>query len=198
MENRENLRVRQTRHRLSEALMEMPMDRSLRSVSIRELCQRAGINRTTFYNHYGSQYDLFEEICAQFLEDIADCLASADPENREHVHEKVALVLTYLQDHLQVARLLLNHSEMPGFADRLFSLPKVGRRSSGSFPAWVHRPGTKGSHHGLCDPWEFSSADRVDQPGGARCAGKGECADPGAGRQSLPVMTGPFRPAEKT
>ena len=62
MENRENLRVRQTRHRLSEALMEMLMDRSLRSVSIRELCQKAGINRTTFYNHYGSQYDLFEEI----------------------------------------------------------------------------------------------------------------------------------------
>lgn len=125
MENRENLRVRQTRQRLSEALLEMLADQSLRSVSIRELCQKAGINRTTFYHHYGSQYDLFEEICAQFLEDIAACLASADPENREHVHEKVALVLTYLQDHLQVARLLLNHSEMPGFADRLFSLPKV-------------------------------------------------------------------------
>ena len=125
MENRENLRVRQTRQRLSKALLEMLRDRSLRSVSIRELCQKAGINRTTFYHHYGSQYDLFEEICAQFLEDIAECLASADPENREHVHEKVALVLTYLQDHLQVARLLLNHSEMPGFADRLFSLPKV-------------------------------------------------------------------------
>ena len=112
MENRENLRVRQTRQRLSKALLEMLRDRSLRSVSIRELCQKAGINRTTFYHHYGSQYDLFEEICAQFLEDIAECLASADPENREHVHEKVALVLTYLQDHLQVARLLLNHSEI--------------------------------------------------------------------------------------
>ena len=97
----------------------------LRAVSIRDLCERAGINRTTFYNHYGSQYDLFEEISRRYLDDIAAELAAADGNDRESVQERVAKVLHYLEDHLTLSRLLLNNNIDPGFVERLFSLPKI-------------------------------------------------------------------------
>lgn len=121
----ENQRIKNTKKRLSEALTEMLEKIPLRSVSIRELCERAGINRTTFYNHYGSQYDLFEEISRRYLDGIAVELAAADGNNRESVQERVAKVLHYLEDHLTLSRLLLNNNIDSGFVERLFALPKI-------------------------------------------------------------------------
>ena len=102
-------------------LQEIP----LHAVSIRDLCERAGINRTTFYNHYGSQYDLLEEITQRFINDIAEQLACADADNRDSVQERVATVLSYLERHLILSRLLLNNNVDPQFAEKLISVPKI-------------------------------------------------------------------------
>ena len=125
MEGRENARVKATRKRLADALMGMLREMPIHAVSIRELCIRAGINRTTFYHHYTSQYDLLEDICRHFLREISDRLAEADPENQESVQEQIALVLVYIEQHLEASRLLLNNQIAPNVAVRLFSLPKV-------------------------------------------------------------------------
>ncbi len=125
MEVKENLRIRRTKQLLYDALIGMLEEMPLRAVSIRDLCARAGINRTTFYNHYGSQYDLLDEIAERFLSDIAEQLASADADSRESVQERVTTVFTYLEEHLTLSRLLLTNSADSLFAEKLFSLPKI-------------------------------------------------------------------------
>ena len=62
MEKKEDRRVTMTRRMLKEALTEMLRETDIYHVSIRELCQRADINRTTFYKYYGSQFDLLADM----------------------------------------------------------------------------------------------------------------------------------------
>ncbi len=93
MAQKDNQRVRRTKQLLAEALTEMLTETSIHDVSIVELCEKAGINRTTFYYHYGNQYDLLEEISDTFLDEVSQRLASAEPYDRESVLEKVTMVL---------------------------------------------------------------------------------------------------------
>lgn len=121
---KENQRIKLTKQLLSDALLQMLQEMPIQSVSIRELCTRAGINRTTFYNHYGSQYELLNDISQRFLDEIAERLASADSSSKDSVQEQVALVFAYLADHQDLSVLLLNNSDS-SFAERIFSLPKI-------------------------------------------------------------------------
>ena len=45
-------RVRKTKKQLRLALMELLAEKSAKSISVRELTERADINRGTFYIHY--------------------------------------------------------------------------------------------------------------------------------------------------
>ena len=126
MGQKENQRIRLTKKLLTDALLKMLQEQSIHAISIRDLCEKAGINRTTFYHHYGSQYDLLNDTTNRFLDQIAQQLAEADPEDRENVQERVILAFQYLEDNLSLSRLLLNSNADPSFADKLFALPKIG------------------------------------------------------------------------
>ena len=75
---KQNQRIMLTKRLIHTAFLHLLRNKSIREISIRELCNEAGINRTTFYNHYGSQYDVFTEIADRYLEDISAVIASAD------------------------------------------------------------------------------------------------------------------------
>lgn len=125
MERKENQRIMLTKQLLQTAFLKLLKIKPIHAVSIRELCVEAGINRTTFYNHYGSQYDLLGDISQYFLDSIAQCLKDADVNSQEGIQQRVALVLHYIEDNLEVSALLLNNSIDPAFAERLFSLPQI-------------------------------------------------------------------------
>ena len=125
MAQKDNQRVRHTKHLLTQALTDMLQEMPIQAVSIKELCERAGINRTTFYYHYGNQYDLLEEISDSFLISVRQRLSSAEPNSRESVLEMVTLVFTYMEEHIQLSRLLLNNMVDQGFAYRIITLPEI-------------------------------------------------------------------------
>ncbi|MBQ6489711.1 MAG: TetR/AcrR family transcriptional regulator [Solobacterium sp.] len=125
MAQKDNQRVRRTKQLLAEALTEMLTETSIHDVSIVELCEKAGINRTTFYYHYGNQYDLLEEISDTFLDEVSQRLASAEPYDRESVLEKVTMVFSFMEERIQLSRLLMNNMIDPDFVYRILSLPEI-------------------------------------------------------------------------
>ena len=66
----ENQRVRLTKRMLKDALVQLMETKPLEKITIYELCAKAEINRTTFYKYYGSQYDLLDDIKADFLHEL--------------------------------------------------------------------------------------------------------------------------------
>ena len=118
MEKKEDRRVTMTKRMLKDALIGMLRDVDIYHISIRELCLRADINRTTFYKYYGSQFDLLTDMENDLLVFLSDTI-------REHADDPEKIIETaceYLENHLEFGRLIINNNVDPLFPQRLFSL----------------------------------------------------------------------------
>jgi Transcriptional regulator len=61
LEGQEDLRVRRTRKLLWEALMAELSERAFEEITVKDICERAMVHRTTFYKHYEDKYALLEQ-----------------------------------------------------------------------------------------------------------------------------------------
>lgn len=72
-----DVRIARTRRRLQGALFELAQERGIDQVSVSDIAERAGVNRTTFYQHYSDRetlladaLDLITEEADVVLDDI--------------------------------------------------------------------------------------------------------------------------------
>lgn len=57
-----------TAHLMDEALIMLLEDKEFEYITVKEICKKAGVNRTTFYLHYESAADLLDECIAYVSE----------------------------------------------------------------------------------------------------------------------------------
>ena len=120
----ENQRVRLSKTLLQNSLTQLLADKSIHKVSVREICDLAEINRTTFYKYYGSQYDLLKDMENKVLTQI-DAYLSEDNAGAEFDVNVLVKITTYLQDNLELSRLLANNTVDTEFPEKLFSLSMI-------------------------------------------------------------------------
>ena len=117
MEKRDDRRVTMTKRLLKDALIELLRQQSIYQISIRELCQRADVNRTTFYKYYGSQFDLL----ADMEDDIVAFVNSTVTQHETSPERIIRATCDYLEENLEFARLIINNNIDPAFPQRVFS-----------------------------------------------------------------------------
>ena len=72
MENKkESGRVRMTKQMLRRAFTQLLMEKPIQNITVRELCEKAQVNRGTFYVHYSDIYALMEAIEEQMVAELA-------------------------------------------------------------------------------------------------------------------------------
>ena len=118
MKKKEDRRVVMTKRMLKDALTDMLRETDIYHVSIRELCLRADINRTTFYKYYGNQFDLLTDMENDLLVFLSDTIR----EHEDHPAKIIETACEYLENHLEFGRLIINNNVDPLFPQRLFSL----------------------------------------------------------------------------
>ena len=57
-----DLRVEKTRRSIINGFLELRARKPLEKIRVRELCEKAQINKSTFYDHYRDVYDLAEQL----------------------------------------------------------------------------------------------------------------------------------------
>ena len=65
-----DLRVLKTKKNIRDAFLELRKKYSLDEIKVNALCEKAMVNKTTFYNHYQDIYELSEELEAEVLDDF--------------------------------------------------------------------------------------------------------------------------------
>ncbi|HLW02577.1 MAG TPA: TetR/AcrR family transcriptional regulator [Ktedonobacterales bacterium] len=65
-----DLRVRRTHKLLWEALLSLMAEQDFETISVKDICERAMVHRTTFYKHYQDKYDLLEHEMQQTHETL--------------------------------------------------------------------------------------------------------------------------------
>lgn len=121
--NNVNQRVMLTKRLIHEALLKMLKTHNINKISIRELCQVAGINRTTFYNHYGSQYDVLNEIAETYIQNTSFTVIN-DIAAGKNIDECLTRVLQYMKDNLEFAKLVLDLDNYDLITHITISLPQ--------------------------------------------------------------------------
>jgi AcrR family transcriptional regulator len=132
---KDNQRIKLTKRLLKDSLREMlETDRDIRRVTVKELCARAGINRSTFYKYYGSPYDLLNDI-----EDEWILLTEAYVNEAQGTVEQFLLnMLNVMNAHVEMCRLLCNSQVDPHFVRKLIAIPAVNQLIDETLQAESH------------------------------------------------------------
>ena len=120
----ENQRVRLSKELLKKSLTELLFEKSIHKISVREICERAQINRTTFYKYYGSQYDLLADMENQVLNEIEGYL-STRVDNIRYDLSILDQIVTFVGEHPDLFQILFNNNIDPKFPQKLFNLPII-------------------------------------------------------------------------
>jgi AcrR family transcriptional regulator len=104
-----DLRVRRTHKLLWEALMAELSERPFADITVKDICERAMIHRTTFYKHYADKYALL----AQGMRQMLDALVADDEHlppsiySVEHPPPYFIRLFEHAAQHQQFYRLML-------------------------------------------------------------------------------------------
>ena len=69
-----NRKIQMTKRCIREALFECLKEKDINKITISSLCEKADINRSTFYKYYGSQYDVIKEMEQEVIQLINEQL----------------------------------------------------------------------------------------------------------------------------
>lgn len=59
--------------KMDEALLNLLTVKDFDYITVKDICTRAGVNRSTFYLHYDNTMDLLQECSERFMQSLADC-----------------------------------------------------------------------------------------------------------------------------
>jgi AcrR family transcriptional regulator len=119
MNTKNNQRTRLSKLLFKNALMDLLKEKgSINKVSVRELCDRAELNRSTFYAHYNEPNDLLMEIETELLDATEEHLKKIGEENDAGAHKYILSFLQYIKQNDKQFRTLLIDSADPEFRSR--------------------------------------------------------------------------------
>lgn len=101
------------------ALMDLLKEKgSVSKISVRELCDRAELNRSTFYAHYSEPKNLLFEIETELLESTEEHLKRIGAGNDIGAHKYILSFLKYIKENDKPFRTLLIDCADPDFRSR--------------------------------------------------------------------------------
>lgn len=89
--------------------MDLMKEKPISSVTVKELCERADINRSTFYTHYADQFALVEQIEDELIQDLEKYLNTVNFDTEEETKEMTERLLEYLASRADDCKTLLNY-----------------------------------------------------------------------------------------
>lgn len=119
MNTKNNQRTRLSKILLKNALMDLLSEKgSVTKISVRELCERADLNRSTFYAHYSEPKELLEEVEAELLDATREHLQKIGVENDIGAHRYLLSFLMYIKENDKPFRTLLIDAGDPEFRSK--------------------------------------------------------------------------------
>lgn len=98
----QNRRSKMTKVLLNQALIELLLEKDITKISIRELTDKADVNRSTYYSHYTDIYHQLTQITEEFMSQYPFAENRYSPST-----EELKNTLKYIVDHKKVCIALI-------------------------------------------------------------------------------------------
>ncbi len=102
-----DLRILKTQERLQNALLELLEIKEFKAITVKEICDKAGISRNAFYQHYGYKEDLFDQMVARATERVRDSLNPIIPDASQLRQDSVASYAKHIIDGISEVKELI-------------------------------------------------------------------------------------------
>jgi AcrR family transcriptional regulator len=133
-EETEDLRVQRTRRLIQEAFIALTVEKGFAAVTVRDITERAMINRSTFYRHYLDKYDLLDQFMTNVYQ-LTSGVEEPEAEGMEALPGPVKL-LRHIQQHADFYRVMLGSKGDLAFTERF------RQNTERRFRSWAQQAGT--------------------------------------------------------
>ena len=100
------------------ALIELMQEKPFHKITIKEICDKADLNRTTFYLHYEDQSQLLDDIVLRLEEDTAEHFSNVTGKGDDI--ELLANHLEYVKENALTYRTLMSNNLNDGIREKIF------------------------------------------------------------------------------
>ena len=123
MNVKDNQRTRLSKKMFQNAVLELMEEKGgIEKISVRELCEKAGLNRSTFYAHYAEPREVLAEAEEDILRETAEHIQKIGAQKKGGGKEFISSFLRYIRENDRVFRVLLVTAADPAFKSRFMQL----------------------------------------------------------------------------
>ena len=120
MINKENRRTKMTKALIRSSFVELMQKQSLHKITIKDICDNADVNRSTFYSYYSDQYALLDEIKNDIFENLKEIIKGSSSDYKGKATDLLEMLFRYIADNVQVCKLLMNDQKDFDFLQKVW------------------------------------------------------------------------------
>lgn len=117
-------RKKYTRRVLKESMIALLENKTITAITVKEVCEMADINRSTFYTHYSDHFDLLDKMEEEITEDINNYMNSYSFKLEEESVQMTQRLLEYIRNNKRIFYILLIKNGDPTFEKRLMTIAR--------------------------------------------------------------------------
>jgi len=122
-QKKEDRRVKYTKMVLKESLIDLLSQKDISAITIKEICEEADVNRTTFYAHYADQYDLLRQIEDELLQNLKAYITVFKQKKADAIFVDILEeMFEYIKANAKLCKLLLSKEGNLDFQKRIMML----------------------------------------------------------------------------
>ena len=125
MENiKEDRRIRRTKKLLKQALAQLMDEKDFKDITVKDITERADLNRGTFYLHYMDTYDILNKIEDEILKNIQNMIdQNIEKTNAsDSVIPALKPIAEYIMENADICRCLINNKASVDFIEKFQNL----------------------------------------------------------------------------
>lgn len=143
MNNKIDLRVIKTKKNLYDSLLNLMSDTSFEDIKVSDICEKALINRSTFYSHFNDKYELLQSLISDLKDTlIKDLNQNENIENpKEYYMEMIKLFLNHIDDNIDIYSAIIKNNKNSIVMDMTYDAlqndvkSKLDKKGTGDIPA---------------------------------------------------------------
>lgn len=119
--SKEDVRVQRTRKLLQQALIDLTVEMGFAVVTVRDICNRAMVNRSTFYRYYLDKYDLLNQYMDEIqaaTSEAASLVEATMPTTPRSVPAGLLVLVKQVEANADFYRVMLGRNGDPAFIER--------------------------------------------------------------------------------
>lgn len=117
--------INQTKQLLKDNLIDLLEEKNIEKITIKELCKKADINRTTYYKYYLDQYDQLEKIEDEIFIDMGNYIDNNSIHDSRENEIIIKNILEYIENNQRTFKILLEKADI-NFQNKMLSF--IGKK----------------------------------------------------------------------